>query len=634
MTPRLGRSAWVQAIGFGTIAIAAMAGPASAQQPTLDFLETGPIDVTVPSAGAGSSPVSTGEPAATVVHVVNRAAVPATVTVVIANIKNAAGEPATSIPGLPVTLMTDATVGPGDTADVAIMPSAAVPTSATFSADLVATSSQGGLARLAIAVTYSGAPATTPNAAAPAELRKPVSDPVGLVATRFAPSFLSGLLGPIEPVGDRPGLSVAPDLASASVGALRGTSGATAEIVMVTPPPGSAETARLLVTRYTNADVYTGEFEAGTGDDATQTTIQLTVRDHVLWAVAALLVGLFAASSVESFLMQDRPRRRLQLFLAEQQDRAVKLQKDSLARRKKLPAPIRSSSTIRIFERTAIRSARGLLATAAVRALADFDSAWDRAARDVKWKPDGEGSKAYATYVDTLEQIATRVDEIVDAVRRIPAGVTPDRLNSMPVIANAKSALAGALIRKPDELTGKAKAVADAATLLTVLAMAFDQAARLRKRLVELGKLTKPFDDTVDRLSDPTVTDAPAITQKLIAIGAAYDAIVYPPGAPAGEGAEAARAATAMVAEAFEDSGVAAPFAASEEIRQALRARERRFGLLASALVLGTGLSAVYFGDASWGSLGDYLAALVWGTTVGAGLQLAKRVADRLPAAA
>ncbi|MDQ2631484.1 MAG: hypothetical protein M3Y75_11035 [Actinomycetota bacterium] len=57
--------------------------------------------------------------------------------------------------------------------------------------------------------------------------------------------------------------------------------------------------------------------------------------------------------------------------------------------------------------------------------------------------------------------------------------------------------------------------------------------------------------------------------------------------------------------------------------------KDRIVGALAFALAVASGMATLYFGNASWGEPGDYLAALAWGGITGEGVKLAANIADR-----
>jgi hypothetical protein len=61
-------------------------------------------------------------------------------------------------------------------------------------------------------------------------------------------------------------------------------------------------------------------------------------------------------------------------------------------------------------------------------------------------------------------------------------------------------------------------------------------------------------------------------------------------------------------------------------IDRELRVEGLRFAVVSGALVVLSGMSVLYVGNATFGSLGDYLAIALWGTVLGQGLNLARRL--------
>jgi hypothetical protein len=62
-----------------------------------------------------------------------------------------------------------------------------------------------------------------------------------------------------------------------------------------------------------------------------------------------------------------------------------------------------------------------------------------------------------------------------------------------------------------------------------------------------------------------------------------------------------------------------------ESLREGWRGAELRFKVLSTLLVLLSGISVLYVGKPGFGTPGDYLAVLLWGTAVGEGVKLARR---------
>jgi|GEM_PF-4385825 len=71
--------------------------------------------------------------------------------------------------------------------------------------------------------------------------------------------------------------------------------------------------------------------------------------------------------------------------------------------------------------------------------------------------------------------------------------------------------------------------------------------------------------------------------------------------------------------------------AAPQTLIDALRRDQLRFDALSGVIVVLTGLSVLYFSNPTFGSLGDYAKMLLWGSGVGEGVQLARRLIPALP---
>jgi hypothetical protein len=63
-----------------------------------------------------------------------------------------------------------------------------------------------------------------------------------------------------------------------------------------------------------------------------------------------------------------------------------------------------------------------------------------------------------------------------------------------------------------------------------------------------------------------------------------------------------------------------------DTVRKKLRRNDFWYSVLSAAVVVGSGMSAVWVANATFGSLSDYVGALLWGAGVGEGLKLARRI--------
>ena len=64
----------------------------------------------------------------------------------------------------------------------------------------------------------------------------------------------------------------------------------------------------------------------------------------------------------------------------------------------------------------------------------------------------------------------------------------------------------------------------------------------------------------------------------------------------------------------------------ADAIDEQVRREDLRFSLIAGVLVVLSGMSLLYVGNPTFGTVGDYLALALWGAAVGEGLQLARRL--------
>ena len=64
----------------------------------------------------------------------------------------------------------------------------------------------------------------------------------------------------------------------------------------------------------------------------------------------------------------------------------------------------------------------------------------------------------------------------------------------------------------------------------------------------------------------------------------------------------------------------------SKRLDRVMREEDRRFALASGLFVVASGMSLLYFPNDTFGSAGDYLSVALWGTAVGEGVQLARRL--------
>ena len=70
-------------------------------------------------------------------------------------------------------------------------------------------------------------------------------------------------------------------------------------------------------------------------------------------------------------------------------------------------------------------------------------------------------------------------------------------------------------------------------------------------------------------------------------------------------------------------------FSAASRLRAALGADDRIVAMVSAVLAVASGMAALYLNSATWGSAGDYIAALLWGSATSEGVKLIVNVAGK-----
>lgn len=607
------------ALALGAITVIFLSGvtaTSAIDQQLLAFLESGALTV------AADAP---GDPSLN--HVINLAASESTVTIVIVDSKDPAGNAIAAIPGLEGdTVAGPVSVRPGRTLPFVVDPADDAVGDGKYTGQLVAYSSDGGIARRDLAVTFKAASA--PSATPQPQLADPLPDPFTMMVTRAWPGWLKETE---TSTGGGQTYTVSSELAGGAIGPLVSTTGALA-MAELRPSP-----AALVISQYPQPGTYKGAIKVGSGDDAVESPISLSVRDSVAWAITALAIGLFAATRLGSFVADDRRRVQVLIWLAELRETALDQQRAERAKLKSLPpglpAALRPAEVIRIYERPRFRRASGLLAEASRAAIISFDSAWSRKTRDEQWGPGGAASTSLAGYVSSQAEGLANVQAICAGAGRLLERQTPLPSTS-PVVAQAVAAVRPELVMSAARLEQIVASSDSANQLMQAHLHAHDIIDRLVADLVDRkigsksvaakrGSLWASDIGTVEKVGE-------ILTQANTAYRAALDA------AAARESDGRAHAPLDLsseidVSSSFARSGQPrglGEIETSAELRRELAWKDLMFGVLSAALVIGTGLT-LYFGNPAWGSAGDYVAALVWGTAVGTGVEVARQLGAR-----
>jgi hypothetical protein len=75
-------------------------------------------------------------------------------------------------------------------------------------------------------------------------------------------------------------------------------------------------------------------------------------------------------------------------------------------------------------------------------------------------------------------------------------------------------------------------------------------------------------------------------------------------------------------------TGTVEPTGEAARRRTGLASNERAVAMLAGVLAVGSGMVALYLRDATWGSAGDYVTALLWGSATAEGVRAVVNIAS------
>lgn len=404
---------------------------------------------------------------------------------------------------------------------------------------------------------------------------------------------------------------------------------------------------RLAVDGISEAGTYTGTLVVGPGREA---KVTVKVRDSVLWPLATLVAGLAAVNRIEDFVRRRRPRLRARLRLLRLRDALRRDQRPGLPR--------------------VTREDDGMPALV-------FDHRFEQAWHDIEvvesdagleeWSETGQRWKAVASWTDVYRKMWAKHA----ALRAKLENTSPDAdLRGRVVALLEKGELATeeeleahtkALDALSTELDKPAKPASDRRRRIAddTLAPRENDVAAARRRtawvipfalllLANIAVAGFLFADGTRPRAVPTITTtttaAPAEARP------APTAVVPPvPATPGSTRAShvqtfywafalpllglAALAFVARMAQRLLHDVLPARPADAGTYEAGVAANEAAFAYITSVIVVLSGLAAVYFNNQTFGSLGDYVQAFLWGSAVGEGVKLARRLAPRLAAA-
>lgn len=381
---------------------------------------------------------------------------------------------------------------------------------------------------------------------------------------------------------------------------------------------------------------YTGTVDLTPGVDGGDVDLSVDAHDHLGWAALVIFLGLLLAALTEFFLRRKRPEWILARQLRAVERDVVRRQDEAVG---KLPP---GGWSIPLLYDAADPSS--LLAARTNQITESLENAPTNAQRD-KWGPDGDKTKELETEVESYGKLLDTLVAVAHAwvgfVGRLDADdqalVAGSPLSELVGERLAARTLkAGSLDRETKAADGLLETVSGVAALharyvrLEVDAQqigdtgAAEQARDQRVALIrsatnaddveafigEARTLAKDVYGPVE--PEEAAPPAPATARSIGPYSLARMLHATSPGDDA---------ATSSVVSVPRDPGAVGWF------KRNFMAGDLGFLAVALVIALLTGLSALYFGDDdTFGGLGDYVTAFVWGSTATAGVALARRL--------
>ncbi|MBN1428149.1 MAG: hypothetical protein JXB07_07175 [Anaerolineae bacterium] len=508
--------------------------------------------------------------------------------------------------------------------------------SKSYMGQLVAYGDDGTVARLGLTLVVAKPAVEVPTVAS-LEPDFPEAE-VTLVKSNFLPSPLSYLgLNIIMPIAVQVSkASPKPQM----VGSVSGSNGQMGLVVW--------EGTTLRVEGITQAGEYTGKADLLPDDEeAGKVTLKVQVKDMFLWPLVVLVAGLFISARLNRYVKFSRPLRQLQVDLTNLKERAGSLQNEA---EKALPAdwPV-TKNVYRIYHKQN-GTESGLLFMAADNTKKSFIEAQSDEERK-KWGPNGDEFKRIQGYVDALPELyklsraaAMHYSELKRFAEDYDQDLSFDELDVAKMV---EGALRPALIESASELEKLQKDLGTTSIFVDHFGKLYIQLVNLEKRAI------KPeHKDEAKNLYSQLIGKGVVGTNQLEVLDAAatkLGLIIGAANATQQRDSEVAAASAPMVSSFTAWPHITAPTLpdilelvgllhrvetesgkTAEQQREDLRQLELWFNRISGLIVVFTGLSVLYLGKASFGSLADYLGLLLWGTAVDEGFKLARQFAPGL----
>jgi hypothetical protein len=367
------------------------------------------------------------------------------------------------------------------------------------------------------------------------------------------------------------------------------------------------------------------------------TKISLSVRDNWGWAAVALIVGLLVALLSELWLTRWRPRGQLKKAFGRLAER---LAATAVQQTAKLDCVKTGWAAPRID------GPSSMLAQFKERIETGLANATSDAERE-RFGPGGEEMKKVDTALESYEALLSYSRQIAQSYRLLA-----DRLESESI---GSEFVSGALVERVRELLD-GRTIAGGAELTEMLTEAKDvylvlhgvsrldlsyrllaskpgvdqgvreKIAMRRKQLLHSGASTDDltaqralYAEMAKSLYEVEGPKPVEVTVPLLPTfalgGSTAPALLEPPSSP--PGTPLPEAAPVVSTGTEKESNAWSKY---------LDMGNWAFTVISSVLVFLAGLSALYFGNATFGSVGDYLGMFLWGSTVQGGISLVRQV--------
>jgi hypothetical protein len=492
--------------------------------------------------------------------------------------------------------------------------------SSAYAGELVAYSSDGSLARLAMELKVASPPAAAPDGRGvdPAYLSS-----LTLKAVKWFPIFLEKWFGSaIETVSFQ--VAEAYSRPERIVGQVSGENGLAGRVRQAG--------ASIFVEDLTHAGEYSGKLDLLPGQTGGELDLVVKVRDAFYFALLSLIAGLIVAGRLDHLVKVRRPRVQLVLRLAQIREMAVSTQEQALQNLSPAWKDRYGDKVLLIYQPgdEQEEQPKSLLGREMRRIRENFDQAGSDSERQ-KWGVLGEPVTRLESNVDTL-RVAHELSRDAFENLQTAKDLEIPNFDMLPVVIQVLEACHPEPMRRVDELSRKTE------KLKTVSAF-LGKYVDLYLRVLKLSEKFKnpPEQDEVkevlQQLQSTELNNA-GFLERLEGI---LDRLALTPAVPsftkAGAGAQPAAGTLSVPARPIIDlSGLLELLKRPRErvsqdsvsIRNLLRDLDNRYAFAAGVIALASGFSVTYLSNPVYGSPADYLNTFLWSTTVSAGIQIAR----------